>query len=94
MEYKDNVKGGKAYVSQMRRYFIINEENKEVFLHFGHFDLFKNESTDKTRPAKLVGADAAGTLQPGPVEQLPVQVHKRPRKATDTGKNSSDLLKQ
>lgn len=58
MDLKKELIGGKVWVPALRRELPVTEEHKEVFLQFGHFDLFEHEPIDSEKPVKSIGPNS------------------------------------
>lgn len=91
MELKKELIGSRVFISEMRNDYIVNEKNKELFKHFGHFNLFESESTNKKRPTEPVVINAPGTKRSGKGKKVSVPVLKRPGQSTDPEKDSGNL---
>lgn len=77
MEFKKGNIGSKVYVKEMKRFFTVNDENKEIFVRFGYFNLFEYESTVDTRGNEHNDSDPKRTKRAKSARIVPVQVHAR-----------------
>lgn len=91
MNYKKEVKGARVYVKPMRTYLVANDENKDIFIRFGYYNLFDYEHADTEKPIKHALPDSKGTKQSKSRGKLSFPVHKRSEQPTDTDSDTTSV---
>ena len=91
MELKKELIGSRVFIAEMRNDYVVNEKNKDLFMHFGHFDLFENESTNKKGATQPVVIHAPGTKRSNKGKKVSVPILKRPGQSGNTEKDSNNL---